>query len=62
MSKHIKNFEIEVNDILTVHAGAVYKGKVTEVEKHGFWLTEDYNVYSDHLVNEFKNVLEEVKE
>lgn len=42
MNKDIKNDEIEVFDILTVYAGAVYKGKVTEVEKHGFWLTEDY--------------------
>lgn len=59
MSKHIKNFEIEVNDILTVHAGAVYKGKVTEVEKHGFWLTEDYKTEEFISFNDVKKYIKE---
>lgn len=59
MSKHIKNFEIEVNDILTVHAGAVYKGKVTEVENHGFWLTEDYKTEEFISFNDVKKYIKE---
>jgi len=33
---------MNVGDRLTIHAGVLYHGKVTEIEKDGFWLTEDY--------------------
>jgi len=33
--------EITVGIDLKVIAGIDYIGKVTEIEKHGFWLTED---------------------
>ena len=56
MNKNIKNDEIEVNDILTVHAGAVYTGKVTEVEKHGFWLMEDYKTEEFISFNDVKKI------
>jgi len=33
---------IDVGMIVNVVAGVNYNGKVTEIEEHGFWLTEDF--------------------